>query len=176
MRIILKVSSSNEYCDGGCEFALVDLTPELAALALQRVAALKDQKALDPNIAETYYWAYFVACYFSPYAGLAIDDVEAEGLSISLGDLLHELQIEDREIVCVPESFKVPPGQVAAVECEQMIVYEGSIAFTAIPKTRQLSCADSRNSCHHARSRFSHQPFDHPSLTHQGLLTRPNLN
>ena len=29
----LKVSSNTEYCDGGCEFALVDLTPELAALA-----------------------------------------------------------------------------------------------------------------------------------------------
>ena len=30
MRIILKVSSSNEHCNGGCEFALLDLTPELA--------------------------------------------------------------------------------------------------------------------------------------------------
>ena len=74
MRIVLKVSSSNEHCDGGCEFALVDLSPELASLALQRIAALKDQKALDPNIVETYYWAYFVACYFSPNAGLATDD------------------------------------------------------------------------------------------------------
>jgi hypothetical protein len=134
MRIILKVSSSNEYCDGGCEFALVDLTPELAALALQRIAALRDHKALDPNIVETYYWAYFVTCYFSPYTGLAIGDMEAEGESIPLGDLLHELQIEDKEIVCVPDSFQVPPVQVAATECEQMIVYEGSIAFTAIPK------------------------------------------
>ena len=134
MRILLKVSSSNEYCDGGCEFALVDLTPELAALALQRIAALRDQKTVDPNIVETYYWAYFAACYFSPYAGLAVDDMEAEGASIPLGDLLHELQIEDKEIVCAPASFQVPPGLVAAVECEQMIVYEASIAFTAIPK------------------------------------------
>ena len=134
MRIILKVSSSNEYCDRECEFALVDLSPELAAMALQRIAALKDQKALDPNIVETYYWAYFVACYFSPYPGLAIDDMEAEGASIPLGDLLHELQIEHKEIVCVPESFQVPPRQVAAVEWEQMIVDEASVAFTAIPK------------------------------------------
>jgi hypothetical protein len=133
MHILLKVTSSNEYCDGGCEFALVDLTPELAALALQRIAALRDQKTVDPNIVETYYWAYFAACYFSPYAALAIDDIEAEAASIPLEDQLHELQIEDKEIVCVPESFQVPPGQVA-VECEQMVVYEGSIAFTAIPK------------------------------------------
>jgi len=132
MHILLKVSSSNEYCDGGCEFALVDLTPELAALALQRIAALRDQKTVDPNIVETCYWAYFVACYFSPYAGLAIDDME--GASIPLEDQLHELQIEDKEVVCVPESFQVPPSQVAVVECEQMVAYEASIAFTAIPK------------------------------------------
>ena len=50
MRIVLKVSSSNEYCDEGCEFALADLTPELAALALQRIAALREQKSLDPDI------------------------------------------------------------------------------------------------------------------------------
>jgi hypothetical protein len=134
MRIVLKVSSSNEYCDGRCEFALVDLTPELAALALQRTAVLKDQKNLDPNVVETYYWAYFVASYFSTYGGLTIDDMEAEGVSLPLEDQLHELQIEDKEIVCVPESFQVPPGQVAAVECEQMVAYEASIAFTAIPK------------------------------------------
>ena len=134
MRILLKVTSSNEYCDGGCEFALVDLSPELAALALQRIAALRDQMTLDPNIVETYYWAYFAACYFSPYAGLAIDDIEAEGASIPLGDQLHELQIEDKEIVCAPASFQVPPGQVAAVECEKMLVRVDSIAFTAIPK------------------------------------------
>jgi hypothetical protein len=134
MRILLKVTSSNEYCDGGCEFALVDLSPELAAMALQRIAALRDQKTVDPNIVETYYWAYFAACYFSPYAGLGVDDMEADGASIPLGDLLHELQIEDKEIVCVPESFQVLSGQVAAMECEQMIVYEASIAFTAIPK------------------------------------------
>jgi len=132
MRILLKVTSSNEYCDGGCDFALVDLSPELAALALQRIAALRDQKTFDPNIVETYYWAYFAACYFSPYAGSAIYDIE--GTSIPLGDQLHELQIEDKEIVCAPASFQVPPGQVAAVECEKMLVRVDSIAFTAIPK------------------------------------------
>jgi len=30
MRIVLKVPSSNEYCKGGCEFDLADLTPALA--------------------------------------------------------------------------------------------------------------------------------------------------
>jgi hypothetical protein len=133
MRIILKVSSNNEYCDGGCEFALVDLTPGLAALAMRRIIALREQKSLDPDIDETYYWAYFVDCYFSPYADLSIDNTEAKGASIPLGELVDELQIEDKEIICVPESFQVASNQIA-VECEQMIVYQNSIAFTAIPK------------------------------------------
>jgi hypothetical protein len=134
MRILLKVTSSNEYCDGGCEFALVDLSPELAALALQRIATLRDQKTVDPNIDQTSYWAYFAACYFSPYAGLAIDDMEAEAVKTPLAALLPELQIEDKEIVCVPESFQVPASQIAAVECEKMLVREDSVEFTAIPK------------------------------------------
>ena len=115
MRIILKVSSNNEYCDGGCEFALVDMTPGLAALAMRRIIALREQKSLDPDIDETYYWAYFVDCYFSPYADLSIDDMEAKGASIPLGELLDELQIEDKEIICVPESFQVASNQIAAV-------------------------------------------------------------
>jgi hypothetical protein len=41
MRIILKVSSNNEYCNEGCEYTLVDLTPELAALALGRIDTLQ---------------------------------------------------------------------------------------------------------------------------------------
>jgi hypothetical protein len=134
MRIVLKVSSSNEHYDGGCGFALVDLTPELAALALQRIAALREQKTLDPNIDETSYWAYFVACYFSAYASLAIDDTDIEGTSVSMGDMLDNLQIEEKEVVTVPECFQVPSSRVAAVECEKMLVSEGSIAFTAIPK------------------------------------------
>jgi hypothetical protein len=132
MRIVLKVSSNNEYCDGGCEFALVDLTPELAALAMGRIAILREQKSLDPDIIETYYWAYF-AEYFSPWKDLASSGNEAEGTKVTLEGMLDELAIEEKEIVCVPESFHVSLHQIA-VECEQMIVREGSIAFMAIPK------------------------------------------
>jgi len=133
MRIILKVSSNNEYCDGGCEFALVDLTPELAALALQRIATLREHKNLDPDIIETYYWAYF-AEYFSHWEDLASSGKEVEGTRVTLEAMLDELPIEEKEIVCLPESLQGSPDQIAAVECEQMIVREGSIAFMAIPK------------------------------------------
>ena len=50
MKLVLKVSSNNEHCDGGCELALVDLSPELAALALRRMVVLREQKCLDPDV------------------------------------------------------------------------------------------------------------------------------
>ncbi len=133
MRIILKVSSSNEHCNGGCEFALLDLTPELARLAVARIATLREQKSLDPDIEETYYWAYF-AEYFSPWKDPASPEEEVESTGMPLEEMLDELAIEEKEIVCIPETCQVPPHQIAAVECEQIIVRLDSIVFMAIPK------------------------------------------
>ena len=48
--------------------------------------------------------------------------------------ILDELPIEEKEIVCVPESLQVSPHQIIAVECEEMIVRLDSIVFIAIPK------------------------------------------
>ena len=133
MKVVLKVSSTNENCIGGCDFALVELTPELATLALRRIAALREQKKLDPDIDETYYWAYF-AEYFSPWRNLASAESDIKTASLALADVLEDLQIEEEGTVTVLESFQVPSSQVARVECEQMIVGEDSIAFMAIPK------------------------------------------
>ena len=95
---------------------------------------LKEQKNLDPDIDETYYWAYFVDCYFDPWAESADDVKESEGASSAVGDMLDELNIEHDGVVCVPENFQVAPSQYAAVECEQMVVSADAIAFMAIPK------------------------------------------
>ena len=141
MRVILKVTSSNEYYNGGCEYALLDLTPDIASLALRRIAVLKEQRSLDPDIDETYYWAYFVDCYFDPWAESAEDEKEGKGTSSAVRDMLDELKIEDNGVASVPENFHVALSQSAAVECEQMVVRERSIAFTAIPKHASLRVA-----------------------------------
>ena len=132
MKVVLKVSSSNEHCDGGCELALVELTPQLAAMALRRIAVLREQKNLDPDVDETYYWAYVVE-YFSPWVSLVSTEEEVEP-AVKVANVLDELGIEENEVLTVPESFWVPSCQIAAVECGQMIVRADSIAFTAIPK------------------------------------------
>ena len=82
---------------------------------------------------ETYYWAYF-ADYFSPWKDPASPGEEVEGTGMRLEEMLDELASEEKEIVCIPETFHVPPHLIAAVECEQIIVRLDSIVFMAIPK------------------------------------------
>ena len=53
MQVILKVWSSNSDHNGGCDFALVENTPDFAKLALRRIEVLCEQKALDPAEDET---------------------------------------------------------------------------------------------------------------------------
>ena len=48
MKIVLKVSSGNQDWDGGCAFAVVELSEVLATLAQRRIAALREQKNVDP--------------------------------------------------------------------------------------------------------------------------------
>ena len=132
MKLVLRVSSNNEHCDGGCELALVELTPQLAAMALRRIAVLREQKNLDPDVDETYYWAYVVE-YFSPWVSLVSTEEEVEP-AVEVANVLDELGVEKNEVLMVPESFLVPSCQIAAVECGQIIVRQDSIAFTAIPR------------------------------------------
>ena len=132
MRVVLKVTSGNEHYSGGCEYALLDLTPELAGLALGRIAVLKELEKLDPHIDESRYWTHFVVRYFDPWAGSEAED--HDDMSSALGDRLNELRIEENGFVCVAEDFCVAPSQCAAVECERMIARADSVAFTAIPR------------------------------------------
>ena len=111
MRIALKVTSSNENCNGGCEFALVDLTPDLAALALRRISALKAQKELDPGIDETHYWAYFVDCYFDPWAESRIDQEEVEGDGVAVGTCLMSFRSRRTESSGSPQASGCRPAK-----------------------------------------------------------------
>ena len=64
MRVGLKVWSGHPNRDGGCDCAMVDLTPEFAALALGRIGTVREQQATDPELNESYLWDSHAA-YFS---------------------------------------------------------------------------------------------------------------
>ena len=131
MRVILKVWSSSPHWNGGCDYAIVELAPELASVALRRIGTLREQQAADPQLDESYFWDSHAA-YFSPWVGS--EDTLDSGDEPKVAGTIEELQVDEREIVQAPEDFKVAEDQFARVECEQMIVRSGGIAFAAVPK------------------------------------------
>jgi hypothetical protein len=133
VRVILRVWSTNPDCNDGCDYAEVEITQGLANLMLRRLKVLREQRALDSSICETYYWDYS-AQYFSPWANQPTQPHEVEVACCELEKTLEELRVDTCEAVRVPSDFCVPDSQIATVECAQMIVREEGIAFTAIPK------------------------------------------
>ena len=131
MRVILRVWSTNPDYSGGCNYAVAEISEELAKLMLRRLNVLREQKTLDPSIFETYYWDYS-AQYFCPRENQPTQPHEVA--CCELQKTLEELQVDTCEMISVPDDFHVPDSQIDAVECAQMIVREEGIAFTAIPK------------------------------------------
>ena len=55
--LVLKCSSNDENFDGGCEYALIEITPAFCASAL--IASLCDRlPPEDVSLVEMYYWNY----------------------------------------------------------------------------------------------------------------------
>jgi hypothetical protein len=111
----------------GCDYAMFDLSPALAKLALERVNALRDLKRLDGHLYETRYWDYH-AEYFSPWAaqGECCGDALAEEIEKSpavAGDWME-----------APADIAIPESLVAGVECCRMVVMDDGIFFAAILK------------------------------------------
>ena len=124
MKLVSTVSSDQETW--GCDYALIDLSPELARLALRRMNILKAQKQADQQLDEMYFWDYNVE-YFSPWEG------EAERAD-PLSEMLDKLPLVADDLMYAPDGFVVPDNLLEPVECSQMIIREDAIAFIAIPK------------------------------------------
>ncbi len=131
MRVVLKVWSSNPDYNTGCDYAIVEGGEEFAKLALRRIDDLCEQKALDPSLYETYYWDSS-AEYFSPWVGRSSEPGELQAPRVELEETLENLEVDAREIVTAPAAFRVLESEIAVVECAQMIVRDGGIAFTAL--------------------------------------------
>jgi hypothetical protein len=131
MQVILKVWSSNPDYSGGADYAVVEITEELAKLTLRRMNFLGEQKALDGEVYETNYWDSS-AEYFSPLAVRQIEPDEIVESNSGLEEILDRLEVDIKETVKAPPDSQVPERYIVAVECAQMIVRDGGIAFTAL--------------------------------------------
>jgi hypothetical protein len=125
MKLVSTVSSDQEAW--GCDYALIDLSPELARLALRRVNILKAQKQADEQLDEMYFWDFHVE-YFSPWKGEEGDSADP------FGEMLDRLPSVASDLMHAPDGFVVPDNLLEPVECSQMIIREDAIAFIAIPK------------------------------------------
>jgi len=132
MKLVMNVSSRNENDDGGCVLACIDLTPQLAELALQRIESLRELQSEDPNADEIYYWNYD-AMFFDPFVGPGHDGGPGDPLAAT-GELLDRLDKEQKGFVAADSLFVVPEYQLASIDCSQMIARKEGVAFNAIPK------------------------------------------
>ena len=133
MKLVMSVSSRNENDDGGCVLACIDLTPGLAALALQRIESLGELQARDQDADEIYYWNYD-AVFFDPFLGPSHEGEAQDPLAATGEQLLDGLDKQQEDFVEVDSLFVVPEDELAAIECGQMIVRSECVAFIAIPK------------------------------------------
>ena len=135
MKLILNVSSHNENDDGGCVLAAIDLTPQLAQLALRRIETLRTIKAQDENVEEIYCWN-FDAVFYDPFLGVEGDQEGIpEGRKALAGEeLLESLDNSPNDFIEVDEAFEIPERQIARLDCCEMAVRNEGIAFVAIPK------------------------------------------
>ena len=131
MRVILKVWSSSPHWNGDCDYAIVDLAPELASIALRRIGTLREQQAADRQLDESYFWDSHAA-YFSPWVGS--ERAPDSGDEPTLARTIEELRVDGRETIQAAQDFKVAEDRFARVECRQMIVRPGGTAFAALPK------------------------------------------
>lgn len=115
MKILMRGNSTDENYDADISYVFVDLTPRLARLILKRIAEFKRLKKKDSSALETYYWSY-EAVYLSYDK---VSEKEQEAVNTDL---------------VVDASTKITFDDGARVECNQMIVSDDCVSFTAIPK------------------------------------------
>jgi hypothetical protein len=125
MKLISTVSSDQETWS--CDYALVDLNPDLARLALRRMNIFKVQKKADQQLDEMYFWDFHVE-YFSPWKAEERDSADP------LSEMLDRLSPVASDLLRAPDDFAVSENLVERVECSQMIVRDDAISFIAIPK------------------------------------------
>ena len=133
MQIVLKAWSSDPHCSGGCDYAVVEVGEVFLKVALRRIRVLCEQKVLDSSLSETYYWDSS-AQYFSPWLNRASKSGAALEACFKLEESIEALEIDTREAAIAEADFGLPESQIGAVECSQMIVRDGGIAFNALIK------------------------------------------
>lgn len=126
MKIVLGTCSSNSDFNAGCDFGLVELTPDYAELILKRMQALAELAKTDHSLHEAHYWDS-MASYFQT----THDD-----------ELDEELEEAHDTYVVLQENVKVPEKAFKRVEYTHMVISvmgeELEVSWRASPKNASL--------------------------------------
>ncbi len=113
-RFLMRAHSSNPDYSGDCDYAVIDVTPDLAARMAARHDALVAAKAADPDLYETTYWHY--ACKFFRYSDAADEALGRE------------------DFVPFPDGLSVPEEDFQRTDCDRMVVAEGGVRWECYVK------------------------------------------
>jgi len=118
MRLLLATHSSNSEYNAECDYAILDLTKELARAILKRIVLVSKLKKDDPDLCRMSFWDYsarFIAC------GTIEDEDFMEGF-------------DDR--VELPEGFDTNTSwfKQQRTDMDRMFVDEDSVYWESIPK------------------------------------------
>lgn len=126
MRIVLGTCSSNSDFNGGCDFGLVELTPEYAELILKRMQALAELAKSDQSLHEAHYWDSS-ASYFQTTLDEGLDE---------------DLEPAYDTYVVLKENVEVPDKAFKRVEYTHMVISvmgeELEVSWRASPKNASL--------------------------------------
>lgn len=120
MKYVLTAYCSEEY-NAGCDYALIDLTPELARLCLNRVAAFKNLEESDKRL------SYFVYHDYSPVWFREFDS------TLLLEMIAEAAAFSDNSIVQV-DDLEIPDNCVQRIDTDQMYVSDNGVFWRATPK------------------------------------------
>lgn len=126
MKAVITCYASEEGV--GCEYALLDLTEEVARWLVEKREAFKvfseNTKAIEAR------WWFRHIQYFDPRGQYGAEtrpsDEEVERVSAILEGL--------NEFAEVPDDFDLPESMIARTTCEEVVVSRGEIQFACVPK------------------------------------------
>lgn len=127
MKLAGSCSSSHEDCYG-CDYVLLDLTPVLARLLLERIDQVRHLQFMgETGLAEMSYWSETPE-FFSPHVPVEKGRPTEEEKSAVI-----KVLSEADEWIEVPDGFGMPDTMLVDSDCNQMIVGSSEVRFTCQP-------------------------------------------
>lgn len=137
-KLLLKTTSNDEMYDADIKAAYVQISQEQARKIIDRIELFRLAKSLDKDLWEMYFWDYSVSFLDKVWADPAADDygdlvVEAEEIEAEIENLCQDLG--NKEFLQLAQDYQLDFDKAATrTECDQMIVREDEVCWTAIPR------------------------------------------